>query len=105
MSYTKVWPLGHSLTMKDAGLRISLQRGIRDQFPEMLKAQDKPATQLQREFMGDYISKHQPVIPEPGLTENTDPCKTGNLDENEFSQKQRRSREHATRYPHFADGG
>ncbi len=41
--------------MKDAGLRIRVQRELRDSFMEACKAQDKPAAQVLREFMRDYV--------------------------------------------------
>jgi hypothetical protein len=41
--------------MKDAGLRIRLQRGLRDKFLEACRAEDKPAAQVLREFMRGYI--------------------------------------------------
>jgi hypothetical protein len=41
--------------MKDAGLRIRVQRELRESFVEACKAQDKPAAQVLREFMRDYV--------------------------------------------------
>lgn len=43
--------------MKDAGLRIRVQRELRESFIEACKAQDKPAAQVLREFMRDYVAK------------------------------------------------
>jgi hypothetical protein len=37
--------------MKDAGLRIRVQRNVREKFLEVCRAQDKPAAQVLREFM------------------------------------------------------
>lgn len=54
-SFTDVYPLGTLLRMKDAGLRIRVQRELRDSFMEACKAQDKPAAQVLREFMRDYV--------------------------------------------------
>ncbi len=45
--------------MKDAGLRIRVQRELRDQFLEACRAQDKPAAQVLREFMRQYIAQSQ----------------------------------------------
>ncbi len=44
--------------MKDAGLRIRVQRNLREQFLEVCRAQDKPAAQILREFMRDYVALH-----------------------------------------------
>ncbi|MEW8073653.1 MAG: hypothetical protein AB2826_24855 [Candidatus Thiodiazotropha sp.] len=44
--------------MKDAGLRIRVQRDLREQFLEACRAQDKPAAQVLREFMRDYVAQH-----------------------------------------------
>jgi len=45
--------------MKDVGLRIRLQRELRDQFVEACRAQDKPAAQVLREFMREYVTLHE----------------------------------------------
>lgn len=45
----------HFQRMKDAGLRIRVQRELRESFIEACKAQDKPAAQVLREFMRDYV--------------------------------------------------
>ncbi|RCK43657.1 hypothetical protein TH25_21130 [Thalassospira profundimaris] len=44
--------------MKDVGLRIRVQRELREQFLEACKAQDKPAAQVLREFMRDYVASN-----------------------------------------------
>ena len=41
--------------MKDVGLRIRVQRDLREEFLEACKAQDKPAAQVLREFMREYV--------------------------------------------------
>lgn len=43
--------------MKDVGLRIRIQRELREQFLEACRQQDKPAAQVLREFMRNYV-KH-----------------------------------------------
>lgn len=45
--------------MKDAGLRIRVQRELRESFLEACKAEDKPAAQVLREFMRAYVLDHQ----------------------------------------------
>lgn len=44
--------------MKDSGLRIRVQRDLRDRFLEVCRAQDKPAAQVIREFMRAYVDRH-----------------------------------------------
>ena len=41
--------------MKDVGLRIRIQRDLREQFLEACRAEDKSAAQVLREFMRDYV--------------------------------------------------
>ncbi|MEQ8165114.1 MAG: hypothetical protein RIC93_03450 [Alphaproteobacteria bacterium] len=48
--------------MKDVGLRIRVQRELREQFLEACKAQDKPAAQVLREFMREYVADKGPKI-------------------------------------------
>jgi len=55
---TNVYPLGTLSTMKDVGLRIRVQRELREQFLEACKAQDKPAAQVLREFMREYVEEN-----------------------------------------------
>jgi hypothetical protein len=53
--------------MKDVGLRIRVQRELREEFLEACRAEDKPAAQVLREFMRAYIdSKDERVRPAPG---------------------------------------
>jgi len=52
--------------MKDVGLRIRVQRDLREQFLAVCKAQDKPAAQVLREFMRDYIAEFERVPPDDG---------------------------------------
>ena len=44
--------------MKDVGLRIRIQRELREQFLEACKAQDKPAAQVLRQFMRAYVKEN-----------------------------------------------
>lgn len=43
--------------MKDVGLRIRVQRELRDAFVAACRSQDKPAAQVLREFMREYIDQ------------------------------------------------
>lgn len=45
--------------MKDVGLRIRVQRELREQFLEACRLQDKPAAQVLREFMRAYVREHE----------------------------------------------
>ena len=56
----------HSDPMKDAGLRIRVQRDLREKFLEVCRAQDKPAAQILREFMREYVIEHEAQLPDAG---------------------------------------
>lgn len=45
--------------MKNSGLRIRIERELRDKFLTLCRRQDRPAAQVIREFMRDYIDKHE----------------------------------------------
>ncbi len=59
---TYVHPLATLFSMKDAGLRIRVQRGLRDRFQRVCQAQDKPAAQVLREFMRAYVDEHKELL-------------------------------------------
>lgn len=44
--------------MKDSALRIRIQRDLHDRFLKVCRSQDKPAAQVLREFMRDYVEEH-----------------------------------------------
>lgn len=44
---------------KDAGLRIRVERELRDEFLEVCRHRDRPAAQVIREFMREYVAEHQ----------------------------------------------
>lgn len=46
------------IIMKDSGFRIRVQRELRERFLAACKAQDKPAAQVLREFMRDFVEAH-----------------------------------------------
>lgn len=48
--------------MKDVGLRIRVQRELREQFVEACRAEDKPAAQVLRDFMRDFVAAHSAVV-------------------------------------------
>ena len=45
--------------MKDSGLRIRVQRDLRERFIAVCQAQDKPAAQVLREFMRMYVAENE----------------------------------------------
>jgi len=45
--------------MKDSGLRIRVERQLRQKFLELCREQDRPASQVIREFMREYIENHE----------------------------------------------
>ena len=49
--------IGYTTAMKDVGLRIRVQKELREEFLAACKAQDKPAAQVLREFMRSYVDK------------------------------------------------
>lgn len=44
---------------KDSGLRIRIQRDLRDRFLAACRAEDKPAAQVVREFIREYVARHE----------------------------------------------
>jgi hypothetical protein len=48
---------------KDAGLRIRIDRELRDAFVAACREQDKPAAQVLREFMRLYVEEHRVGTP------------------------------------------
>lgn len=56
-----MYPVATLKIMKDVGLRIRVQRELRDEFLQICHAQDKPAAQVLREFMRDYVATHGPA--------------------------------------------
>ncbi len=53
-----VHPLATLQIMKDAGLRIRVQRELREEFLAACREQDKSAAQVLREFMRSYVENH-----------------------------------------------
>ena len=47
------------MSEKDVGMRIRLERTLREEFVEACRAQDLPAAQVLRAFMRDYVSLHR----------------------------------------------
>ena len=53
-----MYPKATLRTMKEknAGMRIRLERELRDEFLKLCREQDRPAAQVIREFMREYIA-------------------------------------------------
>lgn len=49
-----LWPMSD----KDAGLRIRVERALREEFLEACRSDDRPAAQVIREFMRKYVARH-----------------------------------------------
>lgn len=47
-----------TMPSKDVGLRIRVERDLRDQFLETCRLQDRPAAQVLREFMRNYVANN-----------------------------------------------
>lgn len=45
--------------MKDSGLRIRVERELRDRFLAICREQDRPAAQVLREFMREFVAENQ----------------------------------------------
>jgi len=46
-----------AMSGKDSGLRIRVEKALRDEFLETCRAQDRPAAQVIREFMRHYVAQ------------------------------------------------
>lgn len=53
--------IGYTAEMagKDSGFRIRVERDLREKFIELCRAQDRPAAQVIRDFMRQYIAAHE----------------------------------------------
>lgn len=51
-----------SVMDKDVGYRIRIDRRLRERFLEVCRSQDKPAAQVIREFMRDYVGEHDTAM-------------------------------------------
>ncbi len=60
--------------MKDVGFRMRVQWELSEQFLEACRAHDKPAAQVLREFMREYVElQHDGEQPSENLTRQTKP--------------------------------
>ena len=52
--------------MKDSGLRIRIERELRDKFLTICREQDRPAAQVLREFMRAFVADNENAKPASG---------------------------------------
>lgn len=61
--------IGYTLHMpiktKDAGLRLRVEKELRQEFVEACRATGKPAAQVLREFMRDFVTRERVMIQRP----------------------------------------
>jgi hypothetical protein len=55
IGYTPTMPL----KIKDAGLRLRVERDLREEFVETCRSEGKAAAQVLREYMRDYIARNR----------------------------------------------
>ena len=51
--------------VKDAGVRIRVEKSLRDRFLETCRRKDTPAAQVLRQFMREYVAAHDGEAAEP----------------------------------------
>lgn len=47
---------------KDVGLRLRVERELREEFVELCRAGGRPAAEVLRDFMREYVSQRRSVI-------------------------------------------
>ena len=53
------------MAVKDAGLRIRVERRLRERFLKICRKQDTPAAHVLRAFMRKYVAVHDPADAKP----------------------------------------
>lgn len=48
-----------ALKTKDVGLRLRIERELREEFVEMCRSEGRAAAQVLRDFMREYVSKNR----------------------------------------------
>ena len=66
-----MYPLGTlgamPLKTKDAGLRLRVEKELRQEFVDACRATGKPAAQVLREFMRNFVAREREMIQQPLL--------------------------------------
>jgi len=57
--------------MKDSGLRIRIERELREKFLATCREQDRPAAQVLREFMRAFVANNENPKPASGRGRHT----------------------------------
>ena len=50
------------IKIKDAGLRLRVEKELRQEFVEACRATGKPAAQVLREFMRDFVTRERVMV-------------------------------------------
>ena len=50
------------MSVKDVGLRIRVEKALRDEFLLACHGRDRPAAQVLREFMKDYVARANAAV-------------------------------------------
>ena len=56
---------GHRMG-KDSALRIRIEQGLHREFMDVCRSEGKPAAQVLREFMKEYVARH-PLVDQSDL--------------------------------------
>jgi hypothetical protein len=59
-----------TVTVKDVGLRLRVEKDLRQEFVDACRATGKPAAQVLREFMREYVSRERVMMQRPLFEEN-----------------------------------
>jgi len=54
-----------TLKTKDAGLRLRVEKELRQEFVDACRATGKPAAQVLREFMRDFVTRERVMLQRP----------------------------------------
>jgi len=64
------------MAAKDKGMRIRVEQELREEFLEVCQREGKPAAQVLREFMRNYVAQHQSNL-QPSLFFDDNNINTG----------------------------
>jgi len=67
--YTPIMPL----KIKDAGLRLRVERDLREEFVEACRSEGKAAAQVLREYMRDYVTRNKVAAQQELFAPNSRP--------------------------------
>jgi hypothetical protein len=60
-----------ALLVKDVGLRLRVEKELRQEFVEACRASGKPAAQVLRQFMRDFVTKERVMMQRPLFEEGS----------------------------------